>query len=142
LVQEGDKVNKGQIIVTLINPEFIKLQEEFLDDQSQLSYAKVEYDRQKELYAKNVASQKAFQQAESIFSSLKAKFNSLKQQLAILNIDPAQLTFDNISSFINVISPIKGNISDININIGANAEAVNTDGRTGQLSFTSRFICV
>ena len=126
LVKEGDKVNKGQTIVTLINPEFIKLQEQFLDAQSQLTYAEVECNRQKELSLKNVAAQKTFQQAESNFHSLKAKFNSLKGQLAILNIKTEQLTYDNISTFINVVSPIGGNVSNININIGTNAEASKT----------------
>lgn len=126
LVQEGDKVSKGQTVVTLTNPEFIKMQEEFLDAQSQLIFAETEYNRQKELSAKNVASQKTFQQSESIFTSLKAKFNSLKQQLAILNINTDHLTFDTISSFINVISPINGYVSNIDINIGVNSEASKT----------------
>jgi len=126
LVQEGDKVGKGQTVATLTNPEFIKMQEEFLDAQSQLTFAEAEYNRQKELSAKNVAAQKTFQQAESNYNSLKAKFNSLKRQLAILNINATHLTYDNISSFINVISPISGNVSNIEINIGANVEASKT----------------
>jgi RND family efflux transporter MFP subunit len=126
LVREGDKVKKGQIVVTLTNPEFIKMQEEFLDVQAQLIFADIEYKRQKELSEKNVASQKTFQQAQSVFTSLKARFNSLKQQLAILNINTDQLTAENISSAINVISPINGYVSDIDINIGANSEASKT----------------
>lgn len=126
LVQEGYRVSKGQTVVTLTNPEFIKMQGEFLDAQSQLTFAEAEYNRQKELSAKNVAAQKTFQLAESNYNSLKAKINSLKRQLAILNINEAQLTYDNISSFINVISPISGNVSNIDINIGANVEASKT----------------
>jgi RND family efflux transporter MFP subunit len=123
LVKEGDKVSKGQTVLTLTNPEFIKMQEEFLDVQSQLIFAETEYNRQKELSEKNVASQKTFQQSQSVFTSLKAKFNSLKKQLAILNINTGQLTYDNISSNINVISPISGLVSNIDVNIGVNSEA-------------------
>lgn len=126
LVREGDKVSKGQTLVTLTNPEFIKMQEEFLDAQSQLIFAENEYSRQKELSEKSVSSQKTFQQSQSILTSLRAKFNSLKQQLAILNINTDQLTFDNISSFINVISPISGYVSNIDINLGVNSEASKT----------------
>jgi RND family efflux transporter MFP subunit len=126
LVQEGDKVTKGQTVVTLANPEFIKMQEEFLDAQSQLAYAEADYNRQKELSAMNITAQKTFQQATSNLNSLKAKVNSLKQQLAILNINTTQLTSDNIFSVISIISPINGNISEIDINIGANVEASKT----------------
>jgi membrane fusion protein, heavy metal efflux system len=126
LVREGDKVIKGQTVVTLTNPEFIRMQEEFLEAQAQLIYAESEFNRQKELSEKNVASQKTFQQSQSVFTSLKAKFNSLKQQLAILNINTDNLTYDNISSFINVISPISGYVSNIEVNLGVNSEASKT----------------
>jgi cobalt-zinc-cadmium efflux system membrane fusion protein len=126
LVKEGDKVTKGQTVATLTNPEFIKMQEEFLDAQSHLIFAESDFMRQKELSEKNVSSQKTFQQAESNLSSLKAKFNSLKEQLAILNIKTEHLTPDNIYSFINVISPINGNVSNIDVNLGVNSEASKT----------------
>jgi membrane fusion protein, heavy metal efflux system len=126
LVQEGDKVTKGQTVVTLANPEFIKMQEEYLDAQSQLVYAETDYNRQKELSAMNVTARKTFQQSTSNLNSLKAKVNSLKQQLAILNINTTQLTSENIYPVISIISPISGNISEIDINIGANVEASTT----------------
>jgi RND family efflux transporter MFP subunit len=126
LVQEGKHVSKGQTLLTLTNPEFIKMQEEYLDAKSQLIFAEAEYNRQKELSSKNVASQKTFQQVESTYNSLRAKFNSLNQQLILLDFNTNDLTQETISSVINVISPINGNISKIFINIGANAEASKT----------------
>jgi RND family efflux transporter MFP subunit len=102
------------------------MQEEFFDAKSQLVFAEAEYNRQKELSSKNVASQKTFQQVESTYNSLRAKYNSLKQQLTLLGIDTTQLTQENISSFINVVSPINGSVSEIFVNIGANAEASKT----------------
>lgn len=125
-VQEGDHVQKGQVVCTLINPEFIKMQEEFLDVQSQLAFSENEYNRQKELSEKNVASKKTFQEAESNYRSLTAKVNSLKQQLELLNINAGNLTADKINSTINIISPISGSVSHIDINIGSNAEASKT----------------
>lgn len=126
LVQEGNYVRKGQTVLTITNPEFIKMQEAFLDTKSQLIFAEAEYNRQKELSSKNVSSQKTFQQVESNYNSLRVKFNSLKQQLILLGISTTNLTQDNISSAINVVSPINGSISKIYINIGANAEASKT----------------
>lgn len=123
MVQEGKHVNKGQTLLTLTNPEFIKMQEEYLDAKSQLAFAEAEFNRQKELSSQNVASQKTFQQVESTYNSLRAKFSSLKQQLILLGINTTELTQESINSVINVVSPINGSVSSIYINIGANAEA-------------------
>jgi RND family efflux transporter MFP subunit len=122
VVQEGKHVSKGQTVLTLTNPEFIKMQEEYLDVKSQLAFAETEYNRQKELSIHNVASQKTFQQVESTSKSLKAKFNSLKQQLMLLGINTSELTEESITSVINVVSPINGSVCGINVNIGTNAE--------------------
>jgi cobalt-zinc-cadmium efflux system membrane fusion protein len=122
LVQEGDNVKKGQTLVTLVNPEFVKLQEDYLETQSQITFAEAEYNRQKELSEKNVTAKKTFQQAESNYNSLKAKLSSLRQQLSLLGINTESLAQDNIGSTINIKNPIKGSVSHININIGSNIE--------------------
>lgn len=122
LVHEGDFVQKGQALATLLNPEFVRMQQEFLDAQSQLTFAEAEYNRQKQLSEKNIGARKTFQQAESNYNSLKAKQNGLRQQLNLLGINTSSLSPDNISSVITIRSPIKGNISHIDINIGTTAE--------------------
>ena len=43
---EGDIVKKGQALVTLENPEFITMQQEYMEVKEQLNYLKAEYDRQ------------------------------------------------------------------------------------------------
>lgn len=122
LIQEGDNVKKGQALVTLVNSEFVKLQEEFLAVQSQLAYSEAEYKRQKELSEKNVSSQKTFQQIASDYNSLKIKSGSLKQRLSLVSLNADELTQENISSVIRVYSPINGSVSNIDINIGSNVQ--------------------
>ncbi len=46
----GDKVKKGQLLVTLENPEFVELQQQYLEISEQLNYLKSEFNRQKTLY--------------------------------------------------------------------------------------------
>jgi RND family efflux transporter MFP subunit len=122
LIQEGDYVSKGQAVATLIHPDFVKLQQDYLDTQAQLTYAEAEYNRQKELSDKNVSAKKTFQQAQSNFNSLKSKFHALKQQLSLIGIDASSLNSENISSEISIKSPINGNISHVDINIGSTVE--------------------
>jgi RND family efflux transporter MFP subunit len=123
LVQEGDAVEKGQVLATLINPDYIKIQREYLNAQSQLSFLKADYERQKDLYEKNVTAQKSYQQAESNYNSVRAEYNALKQQLMLLGIDPSSLTADNISSEVKLKSPIGGHIAHIDIRIGSTVES-------------------
>lgn len=54
----GDYVKKGQTIVTLKNPEFISLQQEYLTASAQVEYLQQEYLRQKTLASREAASQK------------------------------------------------------------------------------------
>lgn len=120
LVREGDYVNKGQMLATLIDPALVRMQEEFLDAQSKIAFAEAEYQRQKELTQKNVSAQKTFQQVQSDYLSLKAKLSSLSQQLILLGIESNAITPDHIETVISIKSPISGNISHINVNIGSN----------------------
>lgn len=120
LVREGDYVSKGQVLATIINPELVKMQEDFLDTRSRIVFAEAEYERQKELSQKNVSSQKTFQQAQADYLSLKAKLSSLTQQLNLLGLNSAAITADRIETIISIRSPISGNISHIGVNIGNN----------------------
>ena len=122
LVMEGDYIQKGQTVATLINPSFVKMQEDFLDANAQLTFAQADYERQKELSEKNVSAQKTFQQATANYNSLKAKVSSLKQQLTILHISTASLTPETISSALQIKTPISGTISHIDINIGTTVD--------------------
>src|SRR5215217_2315613 len=45
----GQTIRKGQVIATLENPEFINLQQEYLESKSRLGFLEQEYQRQKQL---------------------------------------------------------------------------------------------
>ena len=85
----GNKVSKGQRLVTLENPEFITMQQNYLETAEQLSYLKSEYERQKIMFDEKITSQKSFLKAESEYKSNLARYNSLKKNLEMLNINPA-----------------------------------------------------
>jgi cobalt-zinc-cadmium efflux system membrane fusion protein len=122
LIQEGDYVTKGQTLLVLVNPDFVKLQEEFLEAQSQIILAEAEFNRQKTLSENSVSSQKTFQQSQADFNTTKTRLSSLKQQLSLLGVNTETLTQDNVTSAVNIKSPISGSVSDIDINIGSNIE--------------------
>jgi len=114
----GNKVSKGQRLVTLENPEFITMQQNYLETAEQLSYLKSEYERQKIMFDEKITSQKSFLKAESEYRSNLARYNSLKKNLEMLNINPASVQAGNIMSAVNIYSPIDGNVTQVFVNTG------------------------
>lgn len=114
----GDKINKGQPLLTLESPEYIDLQQSYLEIAGQMEYLKSEYERQKTLFDEKISSQKKYLEAESDYKRAKATYESLRQKLNMLRISPSQVEQGKFSSYITVYSPISGDITAINANVG------------------------
>lgn len=114
----GQKVHKGDKLVVLENPDFIKVQQEFLEAKGSLGYLEKEYERQKNLVADNSTSQKNFLKAESDYKITKSKFQSLKMQLEMMNINTAALADENIKTTITLTAPISGYVTHVGTSIG------------------------
>jgi cobalt-zinc-cadmium efflux system membrane fusion protein len=114
----GDKVRKGQALVTIENPDFVGIQQEYMEVYEQLRYLKSEFERQKTMRAENITSQKSFLQAESAYKTTWARHNGLHKQLQMLNISPASVEFGNISSVVTIYAPIDGSITKVNVTRG------------------------
>ena len=65
----GSKVTKGQALLTLESPEYIDMQQSYMEISSRLSYLKSEYERQKTLFEEKISSQKKYLEAESEYCS-------------------------------------------------------------------------
>ncbi|WP_299363429.1 efflux RND transporter periplasmic adaptor subunit [Winogradskyella sp.] len=116
---EGDIVKKGTFLVTLENPEFVTLQQNYMESKAQLSYLKAEYERHKIMRDENVISEKSFIKAQSDYNSIKAKYNGLKKQLQLLNISIGALESGKMTSTVNMYSPINGSVTKVNVNKGS-----------------------
>jgi RND family efflux transporter MFP subunit len=114
----GDKVTKGQALLTLQNTEFLDIQKEYLEVAEQINYLKSEYERQKTLYDEKISSQKNYLKAESDYRKTKAMYQSLREKLVMLNINPGQVEKGKLTSVITIYSPISGDIVIMNANVG------------------------
>ncbi len=130
----GNKVRKGQVLATLENPEFVEMQQSYLETAQQLTYLKSEYDRQKTLVEEQISSQKNFLKAESNYKSALAIYNGLKKKLQMLNINISAVEAGNITSEITLYAPIHGSVTKMNISKGTYVspadeimEIINTD---------------
>lgn len=114
----GTMVRKGQVLAVLENPEFIRLQQDYLETTSRLTFQEQEYERQRDLSQQNVGALKTFQQATAERGSLRARLEGLGQQLALLGIPVSSLQTGKISRTVAIKAPITGTITASGVNRG------------------------
>ncbi len=115
---QGKPVTKGEVIAVLENPEFIQLQQDYLDYKSQLVYLKEELNRQEELSKENVNAKKTLQKASSDYNSMMARVQGLRSKLLLININPDKINPSGISGKANIYAPISGYVTKVMVNIG------------------------
>lgn len=115
----GQRVQKGQTLFIIENPDFIQIQEDYLEAKSQLIYLQPEYIRQKNLVKDSVSSQKVFLKAQSEYMVTKVKLEAMAKKLKLMNINPANLNSSNIRTTLTITSPVNGYITNMNITSGA-----------------------
>ncbi|APF17244.1 efflux transporter, RND family, MFP subunit [Caldithrix abyssi DSM 13497] len=114
----GQSVKKGATLFTLENPDYVQMQQDYLTAKSRLNYLRAEYERQKKLFAENVASQKKYLKAESDYFTVLSDFKALGQKLRLLNIDPENLDYNRVATFTEIKAPIGGYVTQVNITRG------------------------
>lgn len=114
----GTPIKKGEIIAVMEDPQYIQLQEDYLNTKAQLSSIEKNYLRQKQLAEQNAVSQKYYEQAYAEYEISKIKLKALEEKLQLININPSTLNPSNISRTINIYAPFNGYITKINASIG------------------------
>lgn len=117
-IQEGDRVQKGQELVTLEHMDIIKVQEDYLKSTAQMQFWEEEFKRKETLFLEEMIPSSEYQQAKSNYASQKSQFQSLKKQISILGINEKALKNNEIIPFIAIYSPINGFITGIQGNTG------------------------
>ena len=98
--------------------QYIQLQQDYLTAKAQFSFNESEYTRQKELNESKATSDKVFEQTRAAYETQKILVNSLAEKLKLVGVNPNRIGANTISKSINIISPINGFVSAVNVNIG------------------------
>lgn len=114
----GMHIKKGELIATMEDPQYIQLQQNYLIAKDKYEFAKLDYNRQKDLNASQASSDKVMQIAQAEMNNQRITMNALSQQLSLININPSSLTHSNISRTVNIYSPINGFVSNVFVNVG------------------------
>ncbi|GAA4446664.1 efflux RND transporter periplasmic adaptor subunit [Ravibacter arvi] len=114
---EGTPVKRGQVLATIENPEFIQIQQDYLDTKSRLEYAELELRRQDELQKEQINARKNYESARAEFGSLRARLAGLEQRLAAIGLSPGQVA-NGIQRILPIYSPISGTVTTVSVNLG------------------------
>jgi cobalt-zinc-cadmium efflux system membrane fusion protein len=106
-------VTRGQVLFTLENPEFVQMQQDYLEAKEQLSYLKSDYERQKILASENVASEKNYLKAESDYKVTLAQMEGMKKRLSMIKINTDNISPQNLITSIPIFAPANGHISEV-----------------------------
>ena len=108
----GEPVRQGSVLATLENPDFITLQQTYLDSHAQTEFLEAEYLRQQALSAEQAASQKKLQQSKADYLSMKSRVEAAAAQLKLLEVEPEVLLKEGIQPFLQIKAPISGYVAD------------------------------
>lgn len=122
-VTEGSFVTQGQTLATIENNEVIQLQQDYLENKSQLKYLQAELNRQRELQKDNINATKTLQQVENEFTTAQAKQKGIKAKLKLQGIEADNVSTINFTNRVAVVAPINGYIHKINLSLGKFADA-------------------
>lgn len=114
----GEPVRQGSVLATLENPDFITLQQTYLDSHAQTEFLEAEYLRQQALSAEQAASQKKLQQSKADYLSMKSRVEAAAAQLKLLGVEPEVLLKEGIQPFLQIKAPISGYVADVKMNVG------------------------
>ena len=114
----GTYVKKGQVLATVKDPTYVQLQENYLAAKAKLIYLQQDIDRQKTLLTQEAVSKKAYQQLQADFATNQIQVKALSEQLKLINIQPDNLTTEKMTSLVQLIAPMSGFITKVNINRG------------------------
>jgi membrane fusion protein, heavy metal efflux system len=116
-VHEGQFVKKGDVLMELISPDMIDLQEDYLKAKSELHFLTQELDRQRIMAKENVGAGKNLQEVESKVFYQNTLLRSAEAKLKLAQLPPPQYDSD-FQTKILVKSPISGYLDHFPIALG------------------------
>ena len=114
----GAFVHRGDLLATLENPEYIVLQQSYIESHAQEEFLEAEFLRQETLFGGEAASQKTLQQSKAEYLSMKSRREATAAQLTLLGFDPARILANGIVPLLELRSPIDGYVANVQVNIG------------------------
>ncbi|MGI4762226.1 MAG: efflux RND transporter periplasmic adaptor subunit [Janthinobacterium lividum] len=117
-VLPGQHVAAGAVIATLRSPEYLTLQQTYLQSKAKVRFLAEDLERQRILDVEDVGAKRKLQQARADYASEQATLRTTAAQLRLLGISLARLDAGTIVSAVPLTTPIAGYVKAVNSNPG------------------------
>ena len=118
----GDPVKKGQILAQINSPDLLANQRLFLKAMNEVQLNLLAYERDKQLVAEGVISERRWQETSSQYNAFVFEADELKQLLEISGMTAAEIDqlakTHQLSGQLNMRSPITGVVLDRSVLVG------------------------
>ena len=119
LVNEGQRVSRGQTLALVGNTEIVSLQKDYLIAVRQAELSEATLERERALHEKGAGVEKNLQQAQAQCRMDASTAQGIRQQLLQLGLSPDRAAQGQFSETVPVRSPIAGVIGEIFISMGS-----------------------
>lgn len=118
-VLPGQRVAAGAVVATLRAPEYLTLQQQYLQSKARVLFLAQDLQRQEILDLEDVGAKRKFQQARADYAAEQATLHGTAAQLKLLGISVAQLAATGrIVPSVAITTPIGGYVKAVNVNPG------------------------
>lgn len=117
-VHNGSKVNKGDRLLSIENPEYLAIQQSYIEASARAANLEQNYKRQEELAAQNISSAKELQNAKAEYLSAMALRAALKEKIMLLQLNPEEVMEGRLTAKIVLKAPFAGSVTALQINRG------------------------
>ena len=118
-VLPGQFMKKGTVVAVLRHPDYLKLQQDYLQSRARVQFLTQDLERQRILDVEDVGAKRKLQQARADYATEQAAVRSLAAQLTQLNISPSRLAASGqIQPTVTLTTPLAGYVKTVSINPG------------------------
>lgn len=114
----GQYLPKGALIARLAHPDYIHLQQQYLETKAELGYLEGASLRQETLRSGGATTEKDYSRTKADFQIMKSRLAGMEAELSLLGIKASTLTPENLQSTIAVYSPKAAYVTKVDVSIG------------------------
>ena len=115
---QGKMVQRGDVILVIESPEYIQLQQDYLEIAEKHKLATLERQRQEQLHSGQAGVEKLRQQAETNLNQLTIARNAMAEKLKLIGIPPVELKPEGINGRLQIRAKVNGFVKSVNANVG------------------------
>lgn len=122
-VLPGQNVRKGEVLAVLQHPDYILMQQQYLEAKSRIGFVEKENERQRILMENDAGVGREYERTQAEWQGLKVQIAALASQLRLIGISPERLTSETMASSVQLTAPQNGFVTDVYVNTGSFVEA-------------------